>query len=79
MRKKIARITGILMLASGLALGGQVAHAEPAQALTWSSPWKHQTGGTYCPVFMRVTSINFWDWLAGYRVGQIHYQYTAYC
>lgn len=81
MKKTIARIVAVAMLSITLATGAQIANAAPSHALTWSSPWKHQVGGTakYCPVYMRVTSINFWDWLAGYRVGQIHLQYYALC
>ena len=77
--KQVSRIVGALVLSATLATGASVANAAPSHAATYGSPYKVQTGGKYCPVFMRITSINFWDWLAGKRVGQAEYQYTALC
>lgn len=48
-----------------------------ANAVTYGSPQKWQTGGRYCPVMM-YADYNWWEELWGKRDGW-ELQYYAYC
>jgi hypothetical protein len=79
----LKRALGVVTLTVALALGGGVAaNAAPgaAKLVTYGSPYKVQTGGTYCPVFMYY-DYNWWEesWFGGsHRDGPV-LQYYAYC
>lgn len=59
-------------------LSFSVLAAPAAQAVTYGSPQKWQTGGTYCPVMM-YADYNWWEeTFLGKRDGW-QLQYYAYC
>jgi len=74
MMSKIKKTVATAALAGAMVLAGGTA----AQAATYGSPYKVQTGGTYCPVFMYV-DYNWWEEVfLGKRDGA-EFQYYAYC
>lgn len=71
---KIKRAVASATLALGLVAGGAVA----ANAVTYSSPQKWQTGGTYCPVMM-YADYNWWEEVFQGKRDGWELQYYAYC
>lgn len=77
---KIKKTIASLGVTAGMLMGGALIAAPGAQAVTYGSPYKVQTGGTYCPVFMYY-DYNWWEesWFGGsHRDGPV-LQYYAYC
>lgn len=74
LKKSIASVG----VTAGLVMGGALIAAPGAQAVTYGSPQKWQTGGTYCPVMM-YADYNWWEEVfLGKRDGW-ELQYYAYC
>jgi hypothetical protein len=71
---KLKRAVAGGLLAVSLVAGGAVA----AQAVTYGSPQKWQTGGTYCPVMMWA-DYNWWEEVFQGKRDGWQLQYYAYC
>jgi len=56
MFSKLKKSAAAVAMAGAITLAG----AGAAQAVTYGSPYKVQTGGTYCPVFM-YADYNWWE------------------
>lgn len=75
---KIKKFAASVAMAASLAVGGSLIAAPASQAVTYGSPQKWQTGGTYCPVMM-YADYNWWEEVfLGKRDGW-QLQYYAYC
>lgn len=75
---KIKRAISAVGLSVGMIAGTALIAAPSANAVTYSSPEKWQTGGTYCPVMM-YADYNWWEEVfLGKRDGW-ELQYYAYC
>lgn len=70
----------LVLAGTGIA-GASAAQAAPAGAVklvTYGSPQKWQTGGTYCPVMM-YADYNWWEETFLWKRDGWELQYYAYC
>lgn len=72
--KRIKRGVAAAILTMGIVTGTAFA----AQAVTYGSPQKWQTGGTYCPVMMWA-DYNWWEEVFQGKRDGWQLQYYAYC